>query len=62
MIKEYESFTVSFPRFNCGRWFAKAEDDGSIERFLVGERIQRELKGSQIISALGKLIQIVMFV
>ena len=49
---------VSLCRFHCGRWFARAEDDGSIERFLVGERIQRELKGSQIISALGKIIRL----
>jgi len=41
-------------RFKCGRWFARAEDDGSIERFLVRERIPRELKGTRNISALGQ--------
>lgn len=40
-------------RFSCGRWFARAEDDGSIERFIVGERVSRKLQGSANISALG---------
>ena len=39
-------------RFRCGKWFARAEDDGSIERFLLAEHIPQQLKGSQTISAL----------
>ncbi|XP_019864258.1 PREDICTED: DENN domain-containing protein 5B [Amphimedon queenslandica] len=40
-------------RFNCGRYFARAEDDGSIDRFITGEKLSRTLKGSISTSALG---------
>ena len=42
-----------FLRFNCGRYFARAEDDGSIDRFITGEKLSRTLKGSISTSALG---------
>ncbi len=40
-------------RFNCGRWLARAEDDGSVERFLVSEKVPQTISKSCTISALG---------
>ena len=41
-------------RFNCGCWFARSEDDGSIERFLVAEKIPQTIAKSGTMSALGE--------
>ena len=42
-------------RFNCGRWFARSEDDGSVERLLVAERVPQTIAKSGTMSALSEL-------
>ena len=45
-------------RFNCGHWFARSEEDGSVERFLVANKVPQTLAKSGAMSALGKMIQL----
>lgn len=40
-------------RFNCGRWFARSDDDGSVERFLVAEKVPLTLAKMGTMSSLG---------
>ncbi len=40
-------------RFNCGRWFARNDDDGSVERFLMAENVPMTLAKTGTTSALG---------
>lgn len=42
-------------RFSCGRWFARSEDDGSVERLLVAERVPQTIAKSGTMSALSEL-------
>jgi hypothetical protein len=53
MVLVYCITTGQTYRFHCGRYFARAEDDGGIDRFIVGEKVSRKLKGSINIIALG---------
>ena len=46
-------FSLNSLRFPCGRWLSRNEDDGSIDRFLVGERVTQKIKGQAAISALS---------
>ena len=41
-------------RFNCGHWFARSEEDGSVERFLVGKKVPQTIAKSGAMSALSK--------
>ena len=43
-----------FPRFDCGHWFARSEEDGSIERFLTAHKVRLTLAKSGAMSALGE--------
>ena len=43
-------------RFNCGKWFARSEDDGSVERLLIAERVPQTMAKSGTMSALSKYI------
>ena len=40
-------------RFNCGQWLSQSEDDGSVERFLVGEKVPQTYKNSVNMAALA---------
>ena len=40
-------------RFNCGRWFARSDEDGSVERFLVAEKVPQTIVKSCSMSALS---------
>lgn len=40
-------------RFNCGQWLSRSEDDGSIERFLLAEKVPQTIKNSVNMAALG---------
>ncbi len=44
-------------RFNCGRMFAYSDDDGSISRFLLAEKVPLTFAKSGTTSALGMCIQ-----
>ena len=39
-------------RFNCGQWLSRSEDDGSIERFLLGEKVPQTYRNSVNMAAL----------
>lgn len=45
-----------YSRFNCGRWFARSEDDSSVERLLIAERVPQTIAKSGAMSALSKLL------
>ena len=47
-------YTILY-RFSCGRWFARSEDDGSVERLLVAERVPQTIAKSGTMSALSEL-------
>ena len=51
ILKFYE--LISSPRFNCGGWLSRSEDDGSVERFLVGEKVPLTYRNSVNMAALG---------
>lgn len=40
-------------RFNGGQWLSRTEDDGSVERFLVAEKVPQTIKNSINMAALG---------
>lgn len=46
--------TVPKLSFNCGQWLARAEDDGSVERFLTADKVPQTISKSCTISALGR--------
>ena len=47
-------YSLLSPRFNCGRWFARGGDDGSVERFLIAEKVPQTISKSCSVSALGR--------
>jgi hypothetical protein len=53
MVLVHNVTTGQIYRFNCGQWLSRSEDDGSLERFLVGEKVPQTFKNSVNMAALG---------
>jgi hypothetical protein len=53
MVLVHNTTTGQIYRFNCGGWLSRSEGDGSVERFLVGEKVPQTYRNSVNMAALG---------
>lgn len=53
MVLVHNTTTGQIYRFNCGGWLSRSEEDGSLEKFLVGEKVPQTFRNSVNMAALN---------